>query len=285
MSVSLNTNMLSLNIANTFNKNTVGLQNSMNALSTGQRINYAGDDPAGMGISERLRTRIDSLDQASKNIQNDNSVLKIADGALTNMADIVSSIREKIVQAANDSTTGADRVRLGADIDNLITEYTNVLEDTKYGGNQFFNKNVGFQKSGFYVQGGADSSDGVKLEFADLSAATIKLDKANYGSSKLTSTVAASVVSGLLAGIDAVADKIYLEQSKIGSYEQRLGYLSDNRTNETTALRELDSGIRDTDVAQGMTDFMRYNIRTQTSQYMMAQANQVPAMVLQLLQP
>ncbi len=285
MSVSLNTNMLSLNVANTYNKNVVGLQNSMNALSTGQRINYAGDDPAGMGISERLRTRIDSLDQASKNIQNDNSILKIADGALTNMADIVSSIREKLVQAANDSTAGADRARLGKDIDNLINRYEDVVKDAKYGDNQFFVDANGFQKNKFNVQGGADKGDNFALEFTALDATKVSLTTANYGSTKLTSSALASVASGMLASIDAIADKIYLEQSKIGSYEQRLGYLADNRTAETTALRELESGIRDTDVAKGMTDFMRYNIRTQTSQYMMAQANQVPAMVLQLLQP
>lgn len=284
MSVSLNTNMLSLNIANTFNKNTVGLQNSMNALSTGQRINYAGDDPAGMGISERLRTRIDSLDQASRNIQNDNSILKIADGALTNMADIVSSIREKLVQAANDSTAGADRARLGKDINNLISRYDDVVKDAKYGDNQFFLDANGFQQNKFNVQGGADKGDNFALEFTALDATKVSLTSTLYGD-QLTSSALASVASGMIASIDAIADKIYLEQSKIGSYEQRLGYLADNRTAETTALRELESGIRDTDVAKGMTDFMKYNIRTQTSQYMMAQANQVPAMVLQLLQP
>lgn len=285
MSISINNNMLSLNVANTFNKNTVGLQNSMTALSTGQRINYAGDDPSGIGISERLRTRIQSLDQANQNIQNDSSVLKIADGALSNMADILSSIRSKLVQAADDSATDDARVRIGLDIDELASEYDNVVSDAKYGSNQFFAKGAGFQKNGFNAQHGADKADTLKLAFADLSGGTLKIDQANVGSTKIKSGVAASVVGGLVQTVDDALSKVYAQQSQLGSYEQRLGYLSDNRTAEVTALTELESGIRDTDVAKGMTEFMKYNIRTQASQFMLAQAGQVPAMVLQLLQP
>ena len=288
MSISINSNLLSLNVRNSYNKNIVGLQNSMDKLSSMQRINYAGDDPSGMGISEHLRTRIKSLDQANQNIQNDNAILKIADGALSNMADIVSSIREKLVQAADDNITGDARARLGQDINNLIDRYDEVVKDTKYGGKSFFESlssaNTSYVKDGFYVQAGADSGNAVTLSFTDLTGSKVSLTAAKYGNS-LTSSAHASVASGMLANIDVIAGKIYSEQSKIGAYEQRLGYLSDNRTNEVTALTELESGIRDLDPAKGMTDFMKYNIRTQASQYMLAQAGQVPAMVLQLLQP
>lgn len=284
MTMSINNNMLSLNVANLYNKNVVGLQDSMYKVSSGQRINYAGDDPAGMAMSERVRTRIQSTDQANANIQNDNAILKIADSALSNMVDIVSSIREKIVLAANDGTTDADRVRIGLDIDNLATAYDNVVSDTKYGGQQFFVKSVGFQKNGFNVQYGADATDTAKLTFSDLTGATLKIDKATLGSSVIKTGVASSAVAALITKVDGNLSTLQAEQSKLGGYEQRLGYMSDNKTNESAALTELNSSIRDTDMTKGMTEFMKYNIRTQASNYMLAQAGQVPAMVLKLLE-
>ena len=287
MSISVNSNLLSLNVQNSYNKNVVGLQSSMDKLSSMQKINYAGDDPAGIGISERLRTRIQSIDKANQNLQNDSAILKIADGALSNMADIVSSIREKIVQAADDSTTDDARVRLGKDIDNLISRYDDVMKDAKYGSRAFFDKtdSTGIQKKNFAVQHGADAADNFELTFSALDAASLGIASSAVGSGVIKTGAVASDIKALITTVDSALASIYNEQSTIGSYEQRLGYLSDNKTAEATALRELESGIRDLDPAKGMTDFMKYNIRTQASQYMLAQAGQVPAMVLQLLQP
>jgi flagellin len=285
MSISINNNMLSLNVANTFNKNTVGLQNSMTALSTGQRINYAGDDPSGMGISERITTRIRSLDQGNVNVQNDSAIMKIADNALANMADILGTIRQRAVQAANDSTTTAERTNLVADMKSLVTSYDNVLKEATYGGKSFFDSSTTntFGKDGFNVQYGPDATNTLKFSFTDLTSGKGTAAKAmltEIGKIKDAATAQAAITK-----IDDAFNAVATEQTNIGTMEQRLGYLAESSEAESLALTELNSSIRDTDVAKGMTEFMKYNIRTQASQFMLAQAGQVPAMVLQLLQP
>ena len=284
MSVSINNNMLSLNIANTYNRNVVGLQNSMYKVSSGQKINDAGDDPAGIGISERLRTRIQSVDQANRNIQNDSAIMKIADNSLTNLSEILSSIREKIVQASDSNITTDERTNLSADVTQLISDYTNVLNDAKYGGKSFFGASDSYAGSattdGFTVQYGADSGDKVNLQFSKLDTTTLGIT-----SGQIAGWTTAAAANGKISAVDVAANRIAAEQAKVGGYERRLGYMADNTVNERTALTQMESSVRDTDVAQGMTDFMKYNIRTQASQLMLAQAGQVPAMVLQLLQP
>lgn len=303
MSVSINSNMLSLNVQNTYNKNVVGLQNSMNALSTGQRINYGGDDPSGLALSERLRTRIDSLDQANKNIQNDSAILKIADGALSNLSDIVSKIRSEVVRASDSNVTDEDRKTIANSIDELRKQYNKIIsEDTKYNGHTFYAPATvaadsdtekagvtadanGYLTKKFTVHWGADKGNKWDIDFGAIDTETIGLTAAATSTIITNSAKLPDDIDDILDTVDTAAQKLYQEQAKLGTYEQRLGYLSDNAVAEKTALTEIESNIRDTDVAQGMTDFMRYNIRTQTSQYMLAQANQVPAMVLQLLQP
>ena len=290
MSISINNNLLSLNVANTFNKNTVGLQNSMNALSTGQKINYAGDDPSGMGISERLRTRAQSLEQANKNVQNDSTILKIADNALSNIAEIITSMREKVVQASDSNLNDTDRAVLSAGVEQLRTQIDNIAnKDAKYNGHTFYatqtNDGNGYRAKNFTVHWGADSGDNWDIDFEAMDATSLGLTAAATSTLLATTTDAPSTSAGVLTTIDTALAKVAKEQSKLGTYEQRLGYLSDRAVNERSAIMEMDSLIRDTDVAQGMSEFMKYNIRTQTSQLMLAQAGQVPAMVLQLLQP
>ena len=301
MSVSINSNMLSLNVQNTYNKNVVGLQNSMNALSTGQRINYGGDDPSGLALSERLRTRIDSLDQANQNIQNDSAILKIADGALSNLSDIIGKIRSEVVRASDNNVTDEDRKTIANSIDELRKQYNKIIsEDTKYNGHTFYAPSSigttggdsgltadanGYKTKNFTVHWGADKDNKWDIDFGAIDTETIGLKAADTSTIIKDSTKTPADIAAILDTVDAAAQTLYQEQAKLGTYEQRLGYLSDNAVAEKTALTEIESNIRDTDVAQGMTDFMKYNIRTQTSQLMLAQANQVPAMVLQLLQP
>ena len=207
MSISINNNLLSLNVANTFNKNTVGLQNSMNALSTGQRINFAGDDPAGIGISERLRTRIQSVDQANRNIQNDSAIMKIADNSLTNLSEILSSIREKIVQASDSNITSDERTNLSTDVTQLISDYTNVLNDAKYGGKSFFGASDSYAGSnttdGFTVQYGADAADTVNLQFSKLDTTTLGIT-----SGQIATWTSAATANSKILTVNNAANKI-----------------------------------------------------------------------------
>lgn len=288
MSMVINTNMDSLHIQSAYNKNNIKLQSSMYKVSTGQKINSSGDDPSGLAMSERIRTRIDSVDRAKANLQSDTAIMKMADGALSNMSEIISSIREKVVAAGSSGVTSADRQNLKNDIDTLITRYDEIVKDAKYGGYSFFDTAAATSytttNSGFRVQYGADSGNNFELTFAKLDAKTVGLTASKIGNNISAAVIKTSAIDTALNNIDSALNNVLKQQASIGTYEQRLGYLSDNRTNESLALKELDSTIRDTDMAQGMSEFMKYNILTQASQLMLAQAGQNPSMVLRLLE-
>lgn len=278
MGMAIRNNLDALHIQNLYNKNTVGLSNSMYKVSSGSKINNAGDDPSGLALSQRIETRIDSYKQAHANVQNDSAIFKIADDALTNMNGILSSIRAKVVSGSNDHLSTADRTQLKTDIGQLITDYGNVIEEAKYNDKTFFKGNAGYVLDKFTAHYGADAGDKATFDFT-------ALDDTALITTALGNATSASGWSNVITAVDTAMTKVYTMQGKLGSYEQRLGYMADNATNQVTALTELDSSIRDTNMAEGMTEFMKYNILTQSSQLMLAQAGQSPAMVLKLLEP
>lgn len=286
MGMIVNHNMESMRIYNMYEKNTVGLQDSMYKVSSGKKINFASDDPSGIGIAKRINTRVDSVNRAKSNVQNDQAIIKMADTALTNMADIVSTIREKVVMAGSSSLTSSQRKQLGSDINTLIEQYDNIMKDAKYDGVAFFDSAGDLVKKGFNVQYGADGGNSWQIQFTSLNASVLSLTAANIGTKVGTATLSKvnSSVTAALSKVDSALNKILTEQTKVGTYELRLGYLSDNRTNEATALTELESSITDIDTAKAMTEFMRYNILTQASQTMLAQSGQSASMVLRLLE-
>ena len=282
----VNHNMESMRIYNMYEKNTIGLQDSMYKVSSGKKINFASDDPSGIGISKRISTRVDSANRAKSNVQNDQAIIKMADTALTNMADIVSTIREKVVMAGSSSLTSSQRKQLGSDINTLIDQYDNIMKDAKYDGISFFDSASDFTSKGFNVHYGADGGDHMVIKFAKLNGSQIKL-KTSLISAKINSATLSTLstkIGSALSNVDSALNSILTEQAKVGTYELRLGYLSDNRTNEVTALTELESSITDVDTAKAMTEFMRYNILTQASQTMLAQSGQSASMVLRLLE-
>lgn len=286
MSMVINTNMDSLRVYNMYNQNSIGLQSSMYKVASGKRINFAGDDPSGIGIAERVRNRIDSSEQAKKNIQNDNAVIKMADGALSNMSEVITNIKEKVLLASNSSVTSTERSQIKLDIDELMSRYDDIVKDAKYGGQTFFDSAAAssYTTTGFRVQYGPDGGDGFSITFDKLDKGTQGLTASNISNKITGAFVTSANVTSAITQLDTALNNVVKAQAKIGTYEQRLGYLSDTRTNEITALTELESSVRDTDMAKGMTDFMKYNILTQASQLMLAQAGQNPSMVLRLLE-
>lgn len=286
MGNTINTNMMSLNIANMYNTNTKRLEKSMYAMATGKTINNAGDDPTGMGQVQRLTKSISSEEQATKNLQNDSSIIKLADDALSNMAEVITSIRDKVVSAANSSTTSTERSKLGADISELMSRFDDIAQDVKYGGNKFFDSTdtYGFANKGFFVQWGENSGENFSMKFAHLKASAVGLKASTIVASITKTSATGSSISKVLTKVDNALNSVISQHAKVGSYEQRLGYLEDNSVNRTTVFTQLRSSIQDTDTAKGMAEFMANNIRTQASQLMLAQAGQLPSMVLQLLQ-
>lgn len=300
MGISINNNMMSLRISNLYTKNTSGLYKSMYEVSSGQRINSAGDDPSGLAQADRLKARTSSLNQAENNLQNDNTFLQIAEGTLSEVAGLISNIRDKVVQAANDGsqTSSEERKNIADDISKITDQIKDVIKNTKFGGKQIFTASSdSWATKGFYVQHGADAGDYDKLasdqglkKFLNANASEFGSALSNLKASPLlkgitVSTATGSSISNLLSKIDTAYNNVLKAQTQIGNIENKLGYYSDLRTNERTGLTEMESNIRDTDQVKGMTEFMKYNVRTQAAQFMLAQSGQIPgSLVLQMLE-
>lgn len=304
MSISINNNMMSLKISNLYTKNTSGLYKSMYEVSSGQRINSAGDDPSGLAQADRLKARTSSLNQAESNLQNDNAFLQIAEGTLGEVAGLISNIRDKVVQLANDgsNTSSSERTNVANDIKKINTQIKDVIANTKFGGKAIFTASTdSWAKNnsgkGFRVQHGADAADFENLgsaqglkQLLNANASEFANDLSKLKDTELYDKITVSSATGskiatLITNLDTMYNNIVNAQTDIGNSERKLGYYSDLRTNERTALTELESNIRDTDQVKGMTEFMKYNVRTQAAQFMLAQAGQIPgSLVIQMLE-
>lgn len=286
MGTTVNTNILSLNIASTYNRNVKSLEKSMYAMATGKTVNSAGDDPTKMAQADRATARIDSLEQADKNMQNNAAIFKQADDALGTMEDMIGSLRDKVVAAANSSATVEDRKKLVTEIDSMLSRYDNVVDSAKFGKRKFFDSvsSSDFANTAFYAQYGADAGEGISLKFDYLkSASGLQLTSTTFSAMGEASTTG-STISNMVSQVDTALNKIIDQRAKVGSFEQSFGYLQEGTANQVTATRQYRSSLVDTDTAKGMSDFMIANIATQASQLMLAQSGQLPGWVLSALQ-
>lgn len=286
MGTTVNTNILSLNIASTYNRNVKSLEKSMYAMATGKTVNSAGDDPTKMAQADRATARIDSLEQADKNMQNNAAIFKQADDTLGTMEDMIGSLRDKVVAAANSSATVEDRKKLLTEIDSMLSRYDNVVDSAKFGKRKFFDSasSSDFANTAFYAQYGADAGEGISFKFDYLkSASGLQLTSTTFSAMGEASTTG-SAISNMVSTVDTALNKIIDQRAKVGSYEQSFGYMQEGTANQVTATRQYRSSLVDTDTAKGMSDFMIANIATQASQLMLAQSGQLPGWVLSALQ-
>jgi len=271
MGMVIKNNIDSVRTYNIYNRNTIALSDAMYKVSSGQRINSAADGASDLAISEGMRTRIRSLDQANRNAQAGNSMIKTAEGALTNISDILASMREKVMHAANDDLNSTDRGLIQTEIASLINQIDRNAEVT-YNGIQLMKetKTLTFQV-------GDLSDDTVTYTINQMLASELGVGGVDVGTD-------AATASGQLAAIDGAIEKVNSQLADLGSYETQLGYTSDNIATQVENLTASESTIRDLDMAKGMTDFMKMNVLTQASQFMLAQAGQNAYSVMNLLQ-
>lgn len=275
----INNNVNALVAVNQMAKNTALQGNSMQKLSTGLRINKAGDDAAGLAISEKMRSQIRGMEQADRNVQDGISLIQTAEGGLEEAGNIVQRMRELAVQGANDTNIDEDREKIQAELDQLQAELVDLANDTKFNGMTLLNGGVNLQNGAttLTLQAGADSQTrtidlgSINLsEIAD-SISNISVDDHNKASDSI-------------GALDDALEKINTARSTLGAMQNRLEYTSSNLQTSTENLTSAESRIRDVDVAKEMINLSKLNIITQASQSMAAQAKQQPQGVMQLLQ-
>ena len=250
---------------------TSALQKSTEKLSSGYKINRAGDDAAGLSISEKMRSQIRGLNKASDNAQDGISLIQVAEGALNETHSILQRMNELATQAANDTNTSTDRTAIKAEIDQLTSEINRIQSTT-----QFNTQNLLDGKfTGKNLQIGSLKGQTIKISISNMNAATL-------GVSGLT--VDKNSTAGIsMSKIQAAIDKVSTQRSNLGALQNRLEHTINNldTTSENTSAAE--SRIRDTDMADEMVQYSKNNILSQAGQSMLAQANQQTQGVLSLL--
>ncbi|OOM16268.1 flagellin [Clostridium saccharobutylicum] len=271
----INHNMNALNAHRNMGINTNAAGKSMEKLSSGLRINRAGDDAAGLSISEKMRGQIRGLDQASRNSQDAISMIQTGEGALNETHSILQRMRELTVQASNDTNVTSDRDAIKDELTTLTSEIDRIATQTE------FNTQTMFSAASTTVkfQVGANKDQQITLTFSSMQATTLGVDAANVANKVDTAANATASIST----VNAAIEKVSKERSKLGSVQNRLEHTISNLNNASENLTAAESRVRDVDMAKEMMAFSKNNILNQAAQAMLSQANQQPQNVLQLL--
>ncbi|MGX6441641.1 flagellin Hag [Neobacillus sp. K501] len=245
---------------------------SMEKLSSGQRINRAGDDAAGLSISEKMRGQIRGLETASKNAQDGISMIQTAEGALNETHAILQRMRELAVQGANDTNTTQDRSAIESELDQLTSEIDRISGQT-----QFNKKNLLDGTLNATLQIGANAGQHLNITISTMNSTSLTVADANV------SVDTAANASASIANIDAAIEAVSTQRSSLGAFQNRLEHTISNLDTSAENLTASESRIRDVDMAKEMMSQTKNSILSQAAQAMLAQANQQPQGVLQLL--
>ncbi|AJD92142.1 flagellin domain-containing protein [Jeotgalibacillus malaysiensis] len=268
----INHNIAALNTHRQFGAANLDQSKSMEKLSSGLRINRAGDDAAGLSISEKMRGQIRGLEQASRNAQDGISLIQTAEGALNETHSILQRMRELAVQASNDTNVTDDRTAISNELTQLRSEITRIADETE------FNTQKLISASGTYeFQVGANSGQVIALSITTMSADALGLTAGAI--TVTTRTNANAAITNINDALKSVSEM----RSKFGAVQNRLEHTINNLNTGAENLTAAESRVRDVDMAKEMMEQTKNSILSQAAQAMLAQANQQPQGVLQLL--
>ncbi|MET3697649.1 flagellin [Bacillus oleivorans] len=267
----INHNIAALNTYRQLTGNNAAAQSSMEKLSSGLRINRAGDDAAGLAISEKMRGQIRGLEMATKNAQDGISLIQTAEGSLNETHAILQRMRELSVQSANDTNTDADRAELQKEVAALRTEIGRISTDTEFNTQKLLDGSF----SAKLIQIGANTGQTLSITIGTMGATALGIDALTISSQ--------SGANSAIALLDSAIASVSSQRSSLGAIQNRLEHTINNLSTSSENLTAAESRIRDVDMASEMMEFTKNNILSQAAQAMLAQANQQPQGVLQLL--
>ena len=264
-------NLTAMNANRQLGISTDSLAKSTEKLSSGYRINRAGDDAAGLAISEKMRSQIRGLDQASTNAQDGISLIQVAEGALNETHSILQRMNELATQAANDTNTTIDRNSIQLEINALTSEIDRIQSTTQFNTMNLIDGSF----SGKNLQVGSLSGQRIEIQISNMNASSLGVS----GLSMSSFSAAGLAMQKVQSAIDIVSD----QRAYLGALQNRLEHTIANldTTSENTSAAE--SRIRDVDMAEEMVTYSNTNILAQAGQSMLAQANQANQGVLSLL--
>jgi flagellin len=251
----INHNLMAMNTHRQLGINNTRGSKAMEKLSSGLRVNRAADDAAGLSISEKMRGQIRGLTQAARNTQDGISFIQTAEGALNEVSAMLVRMKELAVQKANETLSAEDQANIEEELDQLSEEINNISDTSKFNGIKLFSQ--------------------INIATSDSDAATFEI-----GIEALNIEVASD---STIEEIETAIDSVNTARASLGAQQNRLEHIYNNINTTTENLQAAEARIRDTDMALEMVEFTKNNILQQAAQAMLAQANQVPQGVLQLL--
>lgn len=274
-------NMTAMNANRQLGVTTSNQSKSAEKLSSGYRINRAGDDAAGLTISEKMRSQIRGLNKASDNAQDGVSLIQVAEGALAETHSILQRMNELATQAANDTNTTLDRNAIAAEINQLTSEIDRIASTTQFNtmnllDGSFTDKNL---------QVGSLSGQNISVSIMKMTSSGLGLTKMD-GNKKVTNLKVSSFSSAgsSMRIIQKAIQSVSQMRSTLGALQNRLEHTIANLDNISENTQAAESRLRDTDMAEEMVQYSKNNILAQAGQSMLAQANQSTQGVLSLLQ-
>ena len=289
MNTVINTNIRALNS----HRNLAMVGNSQSKasqrLSSGKKINSAADDAAGLAISDKMRAQIKGLDMAAKNAEDATSLIQTAEGSLTEVTNMVQRIRELAVQAANDTNTTEDRGKIAQEMAQLYEEIDAIAGRTEFNGKTLTTGAFAAGQTDLHFQIGANVGQNLELNIGSMTANGLDesfggdIRTAIEGLAAGTESIHGASWSGFLSAIDKALATVNDQRAALGASQNRLEYTVKNLNVSSENLSAAKSRIEDTDMAKEMMNLTAANVLQQAATSMLAQANQAPQSITQLL--
>lgn len=282
-------NITALNSYNKLNTNNNAVSKNLEKLSSGYKINRAGDDAAGLAISEKMRAQITGLETASKNAEDAVSLVQTAEGALTEVHSMLNRMVALATQSANATYNSTNRNSMNEEVQQLQSEIDRILSTTKFNGKEIFTAKAAASILTFQVsETGIDNAQiGISLQQLDTNALGVDSNSVCIGGTGTDAAADAKdqvTARKMIDKINCAIDIVSKARGTFGAVQNRLEHTINNLAVTTENISAAESRIRDVDMAKEMMSYTKNNILVQSAQAMLAQANQVPQSVLQLLQ-
>ncbi len=268
--------------------NGLAVDKGMEKLSSGMRINRAGDDASGLAVSEKMRSQIRGLNQASKNAANGISFIQTTEGYLQESQDILQRLRELSIQAANGIYTAEDRMQIQVEVSQLVDEIDRIASHAQFNGMNLLTGRFAREDGENLVTGsmwfhiGSNMDQRERVYIGTMTA--YGLGVRQIGSDEIVSLESPDGANRTIGVLDEALKKVNKQRADLGAYQNRLEHAVKGIDIGAENLQAAESRIRDTDMASEMVQYTKDRILVQASSAMLAQANQKTASVLQLLQ-
>jgi len=269
--------------------NGLNLEKNIEKLSSGERINRAGDDASGLAVSEKMRSQVRGLNMAAKNAQDGISFIQTTEGYLQNIQDMLQRTRELAIQSSNGIYTAEDRMQIQVEVSQLVDEVNRIASTAQFNGLNMLTgrfasaANGGAPSASMWFHLGANMDQRERTYIGTMTATALGLAEV-ADKSKIVSLSTPESANASIGKLDEALKKVSKQRADLGAYQNRMEFAVKGILVGAENLQAAESRIRDTDMASMSADFVKNQVLVQSSVAMLSQANSKPQSVLRLLQ-